>query len=55
MASSYTYRAVWSAPDERWIGICVELPNLTWVADDQGTALRGIQQALATTAKEEEA
>jgi predicted HicB family RNase H-like nuclease len=39
----YTYRVTWSAEDEEFVGTCLELPSLSWLADTQDEALRGIR------------
>lgn len=38
----YTYRVTWSSEDEQHVGLCVEFPSLSWLADDPQTALDGI-------------
>ncbi|WP_020502276.1 type II toxin-antitoxin system HicB family antitoxin [Sciscionella marina] len=43
----YTYRVSWSAEDEEYVGSCVELPSLSWLADTQQGALSGVEQAVA--------
>jgi predicted HicB family RNase H-like nuclease len=47
----YTYRVTWSAEDREHVGLCVELPSLSWLAASPQAALTGIrrlvQQAVA--------
>lgn len=38
----YTYRVEWSAEDNEWVGLCAELPSLSWLDPDKGKALAGI-------------
>ncbi len=38
----YTYRVIWSLEDEEHIGLCTEFPSLSYLDEDQVTALKGI-------------
>ena len=38
----YTYRVEWSHEDNEWIGLCTELPSLSWLDPDKAKALAGI-------------
>ena len=38
----YTYRVVWSAEDEEFVGLCAEYPSLSYLDEDRITALNGI-------------
>lgn len=38
----YTYRVTWSKEDNQYVGLCAEFPSLSWLADTQEDALRGI-------------
>lgn len=40
----YTYRVEWSPEDNEWVGLCPELPSLSWLDPDKGKALAGIQR-----------
>lgn len=40
----YTYRVEWSAEDNEWIGLCPELPSLSWLDTDKSKALAGIER-----------
>jgi hypothetical protein len=42
----YTYRVEWSAEDNEWVGLCVELPSLSWLDPDKAKALAGIERLL---------
>ncbi|CAK7066709.1 MAG: hypothetical protein DELT_01669 [Desulfovibrio sp.] len=41
-AKHYTYRVIWSEDDQEFVGLCAEFPSLSWLAEDQEEALRGI-------------
>jgi hypothetical protein len=38
----YTYQVTWSPEDEKFVGVCAEFPNLSWLDPDQDTAFSGI-------------
>jgi hypothetical protein len=38
----YTYRVEWSDEDNEWVGLCPELPSLSWLDPDKSKALAGI-------------
>jgi len=40
----YTYRVAWSEEDQKFVGTCVEFPNLSHLAVDREEALVGIQE-----------
>ncbi len=40
----YTYRVTWSEEDQEHVGLCVEFPSLSWLAEDPEEALKGIRQ-----------
>lgn len=40
----YTYRVEWSAEDSEWVGLCAELPSLSWLDPDKAKALAGIER-----------
>ncbi len=42
----YTYRVTWSEEDEEYVGLCAEFPSLSWLADSQEAALRGIRNVV---------
>ncbi len=43
----YTYRVLWSEEDREYVGLCVELPSLSWLARTPETALKGIRSVVA--------
>lgn len=40
----YTYRVFWSDEDQEFVAMCAEFPSLSWLDEDQGAALAGINQ-----------
>ena len=43
----YTYRITWSAEDQEFVGLCAELPSLSWLAPTQAEAFDGIRRVVA--------
>ena len=43
----YTYRITWSDDDQEYVGLCVEFPSLSWLADSPEAALEGIRKIVA--------
>jgi predicted HicB family RNase H-like nuclease len=43
----YTYRVTWSEDDREYVGLCAELPSLSWFASSPEAALRGIRSVVA--------
>ncbi len=43
----YTYRVTWSEEDKEYIGLCIELPSLSWLAKTPETALKGIRETVS--------
>lgn len=43
----YTYRVTWSVEDEEFVATCLEFPSLSWLADTQEAAIRGLRDLLA--------
>ena len=43
----YTYRVTWSQEDGEYVGLCVELPSLSWLAKTPEKALSGIRKVTA--------
>jgi predicted RNase H-like HicB family nuclease len=39
----YTYRVSWSSADEEYVATCAEFPSLSWLAEDDVAALRGLK------------
>ena len=48
----YTYRLTWSEEDQEHVGLCVELPGLSWLAESPEKALVGIRQLVSDTIRE---
>jgi len=48
----YTYRISWFEEDKEFVGLCIEFPSLSWVAESQETALKGIRQVVEETIKD---
>lgn len=46
---AYTYRVTWSEEDEEFVGLCTELPGLSWLAKSQTAALKGIRTVVEAT------
>jgi predicted HicB family RNase H-like nuclease len=40
----YTYRVTWSQDDQKYVGLCVEFPSLSWLAKTPEAALQGIRK-----------
>lgn len=40
----YTYRVTWSEEDREYVGLCAELPSLSWLAPTHEAAFRGIRR-----------
>ena len=48
----YTYRVTWSVEDDQYVATCVELPSLSWLADTQEDALRGLRDLVAEVVRD---
>ena len=48
----YTYRVTWSAEDQEHVGLCVEFPSLSWLANTPEQALKGIRKTVADAVKD---
>jgi hypothetical protein len=46
----YTYRVEWSDDDNEWVGLCPELPSLSWLDPDKTKALAGIERLVRNVA-----
>ena len=46
-AVHYTYRVTWSKEDEEYLGLCAELPSLSWIGDTAEKTLAGIRSLSA--------
>ncbi len=51
----YTYRIRWSEEDDQFVGLCTELPSLSWLADTHQEALEGILSLVADVVVDMEA
>ncbi len=40
----YTYRVTWSAEDGEYVALCAEFPSLSFLADGNAKALKGMVQ-----------
>jgi predicted HicB family RNase H-like nuclease len=43
----YTYRVTWSIEDNEFVATCLEFPSLSWLADTQEGALRGLRDLVS--------
>jgi predicted HicB family RNase H-like nuclease len=59
VAEKYTYRVLWSDEDREYVGLCAELPGLSWLDKSHTAALRGIvdaaREAVADMTRQHEA
>ncbi len=39
----YTYRITWTEEDKEYVGLCIEFPSLSWLAQTPEAALKGIR------------
>ena len=44
IADYYTYRVTWSEDDSEFVGLCAELPSLSWLATTPEAAIKGIRK-----------
>ena len=54
-ADRYTYRVSWSPEDQEHVGLCAELPSLSWLAETPECALAGIRRLVADAVKDMQA
>lgn len=40
----YTYRITWSGENQEHVGLCIEFPSLSWLAESPEEALKGIRR-----------
>lgn len=45
----YTYRVTWSEEDSEYVGLCAELPSLSWLENSPEKALLGIRKLAKET------
>ncbi len=46
VTDKYTYRLTWSEADREHVGLCAELPSLSWLAKTDTEALEGIKKVV---------
>jgi predicted HicB family RNase H-like nuclease len=51
----YTYRVTWSQEDGEYLGLCAELPSLSWLARKPEAALKGIRGVAAEAVEDMQA
>ena len=51
----YTYRVTWSPGDGEHVGICIEFPSLSWLAETPEDALAGVRKVVADVVSDLEA
>lgn len=54
-AEKYSYRVVWSEEDQEYVALCAEFPSLSWLANSQTSALKGIVDLVRETLTDMEA
>ena len=42
----YTYKVTWSEDDGEFLGLCVEFPSLSWLAETSEQTLKGIHSVV---------
>lgn len=48
----YTYRVTWSEEDQEHVGLCIEFPSLSWLAESPEKALKGIRRLVRDCVKD---
>ena len=51
----YTYKVSWSEEDQEYVGVCIEFPSLSWLAETPEETLSGIRQVVAEVVADLEA
>nr|WP_294526342.1 type II toxin-antitoxin system HicB family antitoxin [uncultured Rhodopila sp.] len=46
MTDHYTYRLSWSPEDNEHVATCAEFPGLSWLAEDELSALSGLKDMI---------
>jgi len=44
MHLKYSYRITWSEEDQEFVGLCAEFPSLSWLAQTEDAAFKGIRK-----------
>jgi len=52
MHDKYSYRVIWSEEDQEYVGLCAELPSLSWLSPNQTEAFNGIRKLTANVIKD---
>ena len=47
MKKKYTYRVTWSEEDQEHVGLCVEFPSLSYLAEEEEAPFRAIRTVVA--------
>ena len=47
----YIYRIIWSDEGKEYVGLCVEFPSLSWLAESPESALKGIREVVEDVIK----
>ena len=50
----YIYKITWSEEDKEYVGLCVEFPSLSWLAESLESALKGIRKIVEDVIKDME-
>lgn len=48
----YIYKITWSEEDKEYVGLCVEFPSLSWLAESPESALKGIRKVVEEVIKD---
>lgn len=51
-ADQYSYRVLWSEEDQEYVGLCSELPSLSWLDKSPVQALKGVRKVVLSTLKD---
>ncbi len=54
MHEKYSYRIIWSEEDQEYVGLCTELPSLSWLSPNQTEAFDGIMKLAASVIQDME-
>jgi len=54
IAGKYAYRVLWSEEDREYVGMCAEMPSMSWLEKSQEGALRGIVGAVTEAVRDME-
>ena len=52
MHDKYSYRVTWSEDDQEYVGLCAELPSISWLSPNQSEAFNGIRKLAADIIKD---